>query len=111
VEVHPHSRPVSYIPVGRDATFSSGAKDLKFTNQTGAPVYVAYSFQGRQLRATLFGRKKPGQKILLRPRLQRLGPGRINAQLYRVGRQNGKLVAKERLFTHAYRWNPRSRGV
>lgn len=111
VEVNPHSRPVSYIPVGRDATFSYGTKDLKFTNQTGAPVYVAYSFQERQLRATLFGRKRPGQKVILRPHVQRLGPGRINAHLYRVVRQNGKVVAKEKLFVHAYRWNPRTRGV
>jgi vancomycin resistance protein YoaR len=111
VEVHPHSRPVSYLPVGRDATFSHGTKDLKFTNQTRTPVYIAYSFRGRQLRATLFGRKNPGQKVALRPHVQRLGPGRVNAQLYRVVRQNGKLVAKEKLFTHAYRWNPRTRGV
>jgi hypothetical protein len=26
-------------------------------------------------------------------------------------RQNGKVVAKEKLFAHAYRWNPRTRGV
>jgi vancomycin resistance protein YoaR len=111
VEVNPHSRPVSYIPVGRDATISYGTKDLQFTNQTGAPVYVAYSFYGRQLRATLFGRRKPGQKVTLRPRVQRLGPGKIDAHLYRVVRQNGKIVAKEKLFTHGYRWNPRTRGV
>jgi vancomycin resistance protein YoaR len=111
VEVNPHSRPVSYIPIGRDATFSYGTKDLKCTNQTGAPVYVAYSFHGRQLRATLFGRKQPGRKVVLRPHVQRLGPGRINAHLYRVVRQNGKVVAKEKLFAHAYRWNPRTRGV
>jgi vancomycin resistance protein YoaR len=111
VEVHPHSRPVSYIPVGRDATFSYGAKNLKFTNQTRAPVYIAYSFHGRRLRATFYGRKKPGQKVTLRPRVQRLGLGRINAQLFRVVRQNGKVVAKERLLRHAYRWNPRTRGV
>lgn len=111
VEVNPHSRPVSYIPVGRDATFAYGAKDLKFTNQTGAPVYIAYSFHGRRLRATFFGRKQPGQKVVLRPRVQRLGPGKLNAQLYRVVRQNGRVVAKERLFTHHYRWDPSTRGV
>jgi vancomycin resistance protein YoaR len=110
-EVHPHSRPVSYLPVGRDATFAYGAKDLKFTNPTGAPVYIAYRFDGRRLRATFFGRKKPGQKVILRRQVQRLGPGRINAQLYRVVRQNGKVVAKERLFGHAYRWDPKTKGV
>jgi vancomycin resistance protein YoaR len=111
VEVNPHSRPVSYIPVGRDATYSHGAKDLRFVNQTGAPVYISYSFQGGRLRATFFGRKNPGQKVVLRPQVQRLGPGKVNAQLYRIIRQNGRLTAKEKLFEHAYRWNPKTRGV
>jgi vancomycin resistance protein YoaR len=111
VEVHPHSRPVSYIPVGRDATFSAGSKDLKLVNTTGAPVYIAYSFQDRRLRATLYGRKQPGRKVTLQARVQRLGPGRVNAQLYRVVRQNGRVVAKQRLVRHGYRWDPRSRGV
>jgi vancomycin resistance protein YoaR len=97
--------------VGRDATFAYGAKDLKLTNPTGGPLYIAYSFDGRRLRATLFGRKKPGQKVILRPHVQRLGPGKLNAQLYRVVRQNGKVVAKERLFGHAYRWDPKTKGV
>jgi vancomycin resistance protein YoaR len=111
VEVHPHSRPVSYLPVGRDATFSYGTKDLKLVNNTDAPVYIAYSFQNRQLRATLYGRKPPARKVTLQQRVQHLGPGRVNAQLYRVVRQNGRVVAKERLFEHAYRWEPGSRGV
>jgi vancomycin resistance protein YoaR len=111
VEVHPHSRPVSYLPVGRDATFSYGTKDLKLVNTTGGPVYLAYSFQSRRLHATVYGGKQPGRKVTLEVRVQRLGPGKVNAQLYRVVRQNGRVIAKERLVEHAYRWDPRSRGV
>lgn len=110
VEVNPHSRPVAYIPVGRDATVALGSKDLKFKNDTGAPVYIAYHFDGRRLRATLYGRKRSGQQVALRPRVQRLGSGKIDAQLYRVVRQHGKLVAKEKLFDHAYRWDPKAGG-
>lgn len=111
VEVNPHSRPVSYIPIGRDATLVYGTKDLKFQNNTGHPVYIAFQFTGRELRATLFGRPRPGQKVALRPRVQRLAPGKIDAELYRVVKSRGKLVAKERLFRHAYRWDARARGV
>ena len=106
-EVNPHSRPVAYLPVGRDATVAYGDKDLKFANNTKAPVYIAYSFANRHLRATLFGAKSPGRTISLRPVVQNLGPGRVNAQLYRVIRQNGKVTAKERLVTHQYRWQPK----
>lgn len=106
-EVNPHSRPVSYIPVGRDATVAYGSKDLKFTNNTGAPVFVGYTFANRRLRATLFGQAASGRKVTLRPRVQRMGPGKIDAQLYRVVRTSGgKAAAKERIFRHAYRWDP-----
>jgi vancomycin resistance protein YoaR len=111
VEVNPHSRPVSYIPVGRDATLVYGTEDLRFRNNTGHPVYLSYQFTGRELRATLFGHAVRGQRVSLRPRVHSLGPGKIDAALYRVIKRQGKVVAKERLFRHAYRWNPRSRGV
>lgn len=106
-EVHPHSRPVAYLPPGRDATVAWGAKDLRFTNTTGAPVYIAYTFANRRLRATLFGRVSTDRKVTLTPRVQRRGPGHIAAQLYRIIRDR-EIVRKERLFAHIYRWEPES---
>lgn len=109
VEVNPHSRPVAYLPIGYDATVAFGDKDLRFTNNTQTPVYLSYTFQNRKLTATVFGAKQPGRIVSLRPRVQRLGPGKVNAQLYRTIKQNGKVIAKEKLFSHAYRWDPNSR--
>jgi vancomycin resistance protein YoaR len=106
-EVNPHSRPVAYLPIGLDATVAYGVSDLKFANNTKAPVYIAYSFDNRRLRATIYGAKVAGRRVSLRPAVQKLGPGKINAQLYRVIKDNGKVVAKERLFTHQYRWDPK----
>lgn len=105
-EVHPHSRPVQYLPLGRDATVAYGDKDLKFVNNTGAPIFISYQFQNNVLTATLYGAKVDGRKVTLTPRIRELGPGRINAELYRTVRDQGKVVAKERVFTHAYRWKP-----
>jgi vancomycin resistance protein YoaR len=110
VEVHPHSRPVAYIPIGRDATVAYGAKDLKFKNNTKAPVYIAYTFKNQRLQATLFGKKTPGRRVSLRPLVQRKAPGNVSAQLYRVVKVNGKVKAKERLFSHRYKWEPEKRG-
>ncbi len=107
-EVHPHSRPVAYLPLGRDATVAYGDKDLKFTNNTKTPIFISYQFQGNILTATLYGAKVTGRKVTLTPRVRNLGPGRINAELYRTVREQGKVVAKERLFIHAYRWNANS---
>ncbi len=105
-EVNPHSRPVAYLPLGRDATVAYGHKDLKFINNTSAPVYIKYTFIKKRLTATLWGKPVPGRKIVLRPKVQRLGAGKINAQLYRVIKLNGKVVAKDKLLSHAYRWTP-----
>lgn len=105
LEVHPHSRPVAYLPVGYDATVAFGDKDLKFKNNTKSPVYIGYSFANRKLSAQIWGAKKPGVTYVLRPRVQNLGPGKINAQMYRLTKQNGKVVAKEKLLSHAYRWD------
>ena len=105
-EVHPHSRPVPYLALGRDATVAYGAKDLKFTNNTDAPVYIGYTFRNQRLRATLYGKKVEGRTVTLQRRVQRRGPGRINAQLHRTIKDKGKLVTKQRLFSHGYRWEP-----
>lgn len=105
-EVHPHSRPVAYLPLGMDATVAYGALDLKFANNTPAPIYIEYSFDGRRLRATIFGAKQKGRTIALTPTIRRRGPGQIDAQLHRTVKVEGQPAVKERLFSHAYRWEP-----
>lgn len=110
LEVNPHSRPVAYIPIGRDATVAWKYKDLKFKNNTDAPVYIQYTFRNQRLHATFYGKKMAGQTVTLTPRVQKLAPGKVNAQLYRTVKQNGKVVAKSRLFSHQYRWDPKSKG-
>ena len=105
VEVNPHSRPVSYLPLGRDATVAYGDKDLKFVNNTKSPIFVACSLRGTTLTATLFGATVTGRRVTLTPRVHSLSPGRINAELYRTIRQGGEVIAKERLLSHTYRWN------
>ncbi len=106
VEVNPHSRPVAYLPLGRDATVAYGSKDLKVKNDTDAPVYITYTFASDRLTATFWGKKVAGQKITLRPSVQRLGVGKVNVQLYRVTKVNGKVTGKEKLLSHGYRWKP-----
>ena len=40
VERHPHSKPISYLPVGLDATISEGYLDLKFINPYEKPIQL-----------------------------------------------------------------------
>ena len=39
-ERHPHSKQVTYIPAGMDATIAAGAKDLKFVNTFSYPIII-----------------------------------------------------------------------
>ncbi len=52
-ERHPHSSPVSYLPVGLDATISEGRKDLKFVNPYQEPLLIQASAQEGNLTVTL----------------------------------------------------------
>ncbi len=74
VEREHHSTPIGYLPVGLDATVSYGSLDLKFQNDTPAPVYIAASLRGRELTFTLFGKETPGREVtLVRGALSRTG--------------------------------------
>jgi len=42
-EVHKHTLPVRYVPLALDAMVSEGSYDLKFTNNTGNPVFIKTS--------------------------------------------------------------------
>jgi vancomycin resistance protein YoaR len=99
-----HSRPVTYLPLGRDATVSWGNFDMKFKNSTGAPLYITYRVQGGTATASIFGKRTPGQKVKLRVTSRELGERKINANLYRTIYKNGKPVLKQKVGSSAYRW-------
>ncbi|MCM1404181.1 MAG: VanW family protein [Prevotella sp.] len=56
-ESHHHSLRSSYVPLGHDAMVSSSA-DLRFVNNTGAPIYFETTFQNHRLTVTIYGRDK-----------------------------------------------------
>ncbi len=41
IERSPHSWPMSYVGIGRDATISTGGKNFRFKNSSEAPLYLA----------------------------------------------------------------------
>ncbi len=104
-EVKFHSRPVAYLPIGRDATVAWGGFDMKFKNNTSAPIYIKYSISNSSVSVALFGKKTPGQTVSLIVHKQQKGPRLITAQLYRTIRRNGKVVNKQLIRNHTYKWN------
>ncbi len=56
-ESHHHSLRSSYVPLGHDAMVS-GSADLRFVNNTGAPIYFETSFHNHHLTVAIYGRDK-----------------------------------------------------
>ncbi|MCQ2381883.1 MAG: VanW family protein [Clostridia bacterium] len=59
-ESHHHSLRSSYIPLGQDAMVS-GSADLRFINNTGAPIYFETKFYNHRLTVSIYGRDKGPQ--------------------------------------------------
>jgi len=55
VERYAHSREVTYVPKGEDATVAWGSKDFKFENNTGFPMKVVTSHKTNNLTVKLYG--------------------------------------------------------
>jgi len=50
-----HSMPVSYVKPAFDAAVAEGSKDLKFTNNTDAPIYIYGVADGDMVAFSIFG--------------------------------------------------------
>lgn len=61
-----HSLIVSYVPYGQDATVSSGSIDLRFRNNTNAPMKIVASMDNSGVYVTLRGiNAHPNRKITI----------------------------------------------
>ena len=56
VERHQHSKPIHYVPEGKDATVNYGYLDLKFRNSFKTPVIVKVGVAGNQVWVNILGR-------------------------------------------------------
>jgi len=60
-----HSRPVAYLPAGRDATVVYGALDLLFRNTTGRHVLLWTEVRGAELTISAYGTPSEGTEVLI----------------------------------------------
>lgn len=62
VERYAHPFPVNYVSPGRDATIAGDYLDLKFLNNTGAPIYISSVIKEGTLIISIFGAKVTEQR-------------------------------------------------
>ena len=63
VERTNHSKPLSYVPLGRDATVVYNAIDFKFVNNSPAPVMIMAETIGNELNVGIFGQRALDKNI------------------------------------------------
>lgn len=78
VERSNHSLPVSYVPLGRDATVNYGIIDLKFKNTSGCYLLLYTEVEGDTITMKFFGSKKSDKKIEIVPEILKEFPPPVN---------------------------------
>ena len=113
LERHKHLMPVSYIPIGLDATVSWGYKDLKFKNNLGQKIQITAEIIGGRLVISLWGEKSVNVRYEIISEINEIPPSESNPQLlpaleakaYRLKYIEDKLIEKQ--FLHRDYYPPR----
>ncbi len=121
-----HSLPVSYVPLGRDATVSYGSIDFKFSNNTQHPVKIVASASGGVNYVAVYGVKENKNRtiaistecIATRPatlvqkedanlpegtvKVEQAGTTGSTYNTYKIIKENGQVVKTEFLTKSTY---------
>lgn len=95
-----HSMPVSYLPMGMDATVSWGGPEFKFKNNFSYPIKISASYSGGTITFKIFGAAADKKKIDVEIKKT----GEMSAETYRkYYDENGKVTATKRVARSTYK--------
>ncbi|MBQ9914779.1 MAG: VanW family protein [Clostridia bacterium] len=121
-----HSLPVTYVPMGRDATVSYGSIDFKFKNNTKNPIRIVATAVGGTNKIAIYGKKEnpartveiTTQCIATRPftvvqkedptlpegtvKVEQKGAGGSTYNAYKITKENGVVIKNEFLAKSTY---------
>ena len=63
IERYNHAKPLTYVPLGQDATVVFGVLDFKFKNTTSLPLMLIAKTEGNKLSVGIFGQQKPDWQV------------------------------------------------
>lgn len=122
-----HSLPVSYVPMGQDATVSYGSIDFKFKNTYDTPIEISAICEGRKNIITIRGKKKNDNRTIemisektgtIEPKVvqkrdstlpegttkvEEKGSSGSTYVTYKIVKENGKEVSREVLCKSTYK--------
>ncbi|MGL5245782.1 MAG: VanW family protein, partial [Sarcina sp.] len=95
----PHNLPVTYAPIGRDATIAGGSIDFKFKNNKQNPIVVQCYVANGRVYSTIWGiNENPNKKIEISTK--EYGPK--SSETFKHTYENGVLIKTERLSKDRY---------
>ncbi len=120
-----HSMPVTYVPLGRDATVSYGTIDFKFKNNKESPIKIEAIADGTNFTINVYGRKKYLKDITIENaitgsnpfsvveikddtmyederKIEEKGSYGTNVVTYKIVRENGEIISKTILAKSSY---------
>ena len=120
-----HSMPVSYVPLGRDATVSYGSIDFKIKNNKETPVKIEIIGNGSTLTVNIYGRGKYLKEISVESvitgyipfgtveikddtmyegesRVEEAGSNGTKVETYKIIKENGEVVSRKLLAKSSY---------
>ena len=125
IERHKHSRPVDYVPTGRDATVYWGQYDLKFKNSLKHPILLLTTVGGGEVSFKILGSREDKADVeIIREGLSRIprnekevkdpeleegkkeveeeGRDGWRVTVYRKATRDGEVIRDEKLHTDVY---------
>ncbi len=94
IERHPHSRAVSYVPPGRDATIASWRKDLKLRNPHNTPLMLRIRIEDQRVTASFWSTEDKTFQVEIRSDSTPLEPSTATAEsagkTFSAGQKGGK---------------------
>ncbi|MBQ4629692.1 MAG: VanW family protein [Clostridia bacterium] len=120
-----HSMPVSYVPLGRDATVSYGTIDFKFKNNKPTPVKIEIIADGTYVTVNIYGRKSYIKDISIETtvtgsiayttteieddtmyedetKVEQTGSNGTTVEAYKVVKENGVVISRTLLCKSSY---------
>lgn len=101
---YPHSMTVGYVPLGRDAAIAGDYKDLRFVNNTKAPVLLLCVATGECVKVTLYGAEEATRgEVSFESVVTEQDEESVTVEVYRVEKgEKGKDV-RERVSRDKYK--------
>ena len=96
VEYQPHSFYIDRYPMGREATVSYPAPDLKFRNDTADPFVIATSYTDSSITVSIYGTKDGREIKATPPKIVRRTAAGFEVRVERIIRDaRGKLLRRD----------------